>query len=117
MSFHCDVALADSVAHELPRLARVLGGYFHQDAYIFTSDEGEERIGSAEDIFDEVCELHELQDRQQCAREVEVLVSKDDSAVVSFWNRHCDCHSYNLEDAAEARRFLLSFRDRIIADA
>ena len=114
MVFHCDEAVADRLTDELPRLASVLGGFFHQDAYIVTSEDGQERVGTEKEIFNLICDLHEPHERQQFAQDVALLVGEDDNAVVSFWNRHCDCHRYNLDDAAEARSFLLSFRDHLV---
>src|SRR5688572_2440776 len=105
MFFYRSTALAERLADELPMLTKVLGGFFHEDAFIFPAEDGHERTGDEGDLFDLVRSLCDAEECKQIALQVEALSLMDDDAVVSFWNHHAHCHGYNLEDATDARAF------------
>lgn len=107
MTFYRNSVVATQLSGELVLLAKVLGGFFHQDAYC--SDLGG-KVLSDMDVFRQVHVLHDEHERGQLMSDLSFLISQDDTAVVSFWNTHAGCHNYNLEDAAEAREFLAKFR-------
>lgn len=107
MTFYCNSVIATQLSGEFVLLAKVLGGFFHQNAYC--SEPGGEVLSDM-DVFRQVHNLHDERERGQLMSDLSALISKDDAAVVSFWNTHAGCHNYNLEDAAEAREFLAQFR-------
>jgi hypothetical protein len=77
MAFYCDRALADQISEELPLLARVLGGHFHQDAYCRGDD-----ILSDEGVFEEVNSLQDEGERSKLVSELSNL----------SWRKRCRNH-------------------------
>jgi hypothetical protein len=60
MTFYCDSVIATQLSGELVLLARVLGGFFHQDAYC----SGDEVLSDV-DVFRQVHALHDEHERGQ----------------------------------------------------
>jgi len=98
-----------------PLLADVLGGYFHQDAYVSSSPGKPDRVLSDSEVIEEVRSMHDQQERVKLAEEIGALLTKDDRVLITFWNAHAGCHIYTAEMGADARALFSAFHRHLVA--
>jgi hypothetical protein len=85
-----------SLLGEFAALKNVVGGWFHQDAYL--------DAGSDEEIWADILALHDTQERKLLISQLAALLQQSDNFIVSFWNSIA--HSHSFANGDEARRFL-----------